>query len=260
MNRREWIAAWTLTAAWPGFALAQPAAKLQLGVDGLIFDTGLADRWKAAMGRDVGLGVAWVRSPTAEVLAGLESGAMQAGLFFSCPQADTLSRQGLIHDRHALAQTGVVLVGPADDPAGLRGEQDIGKAMHQILAGHAAGACRWEAPTRGSGLAGLSEQLQAGLAVRQLQPARAPSAQATSLPPYQLMTQGQWQALPASTRKGLKVMIDKAPRLVLTCEVARSFRAAHPAGKLLLQWLQGPLGRRAVSSSGWQVAADRGGK
>ena len=95
MNRREWMTALTLAACGVRSSQAQPVAHLRLGVDGLLFDTGLAAKWKAAMGRDVGLGVEWVRSTTAEVLAGLDSGSMQAGLFFSGPQADTLSRQGL---------------------------------------------------------------------------------------------------------------------------------------------------------------------
>ena len=132
--------------------------------------------------------------------------------------------------------------------------QDVGKVMHQILAGQAAGACRFEAPARGSGLDGLSERLQAGLAVKQLPQARAPSSQVASQPAYQLLTSGQWQALPAPQRKRMKVILNQAPRLTLTCEVARSFRSAHPAGKLMVQWLQGPLGRRAVAASGWQSA------
>lgn len=254
MNRREWMTALTLAACGVRSSQAQPVARLRLGVDGLVFDTGLAAKWKATMGRDVGLGVDWVRSTTADVLTGLDNGSMQAGLFFSCAQADTLSRQGLIHDRHPLARTGVLLVGPQDDLAGIGSEQDVGKVMHQILAGQAAGACRFESPARGSGLDGLSERLQAGLAVKQLPQARAPSSQVASQPAYQLLTSGQWQALPAPQRKRMKVILNQDPRLTLTCEVARSFRSAHPAGKLMVQWLQGPLGRRAVAASGWQPA------
>lgn len=259
MNRRDWMG-WT--AGWlslPGLVWAQTAEPVRLGVDGLMQDTGLAGRWKAAMGRDLGLAANWVREPSGTILRQLESGELPIGLFLSHPLADRLEQQGLIHDRHTLARTQVLLVGPASDPAGVRGERDVVRALHQILAGQAAGACRWLPAPKDSALAGLSDTLTSTLGAQHL-PARAASTGASSAgvapPPYQWLTLADWQKMSRAERNARKVLVDQDPRLWLNCQVARSFKTPHPAGKLLVKWLQGPLGRQAVTAPGsaWQKA------
>jgi tungstate transport system substrate-binding protein len=243
----------------PAWAWAQGTEPLRLGVDGLIQDTGLAGRWKAGMGRELGLAANWVRQPTGTILQQLESGELPIGLFLSHPLADRLDQQGLIHDRHTLARMQVLLVGPASDPAGLRGETDVVRALHQVLAGQAAGACHWLPAPKDSALAGLSDTLTSTLGAQKLtaRPASgSASANGPALPPYQFLTQADWQRMPASERKALKVQVSQDPRLWLNCQVARSFKTPHPAGKLLVKWLQGPPGRQAVTAQGsvWQKA------
>lgn len=242
--------------AWA--ARAQGSETWRLGVDALIEDTGLAGRWKAGMARDLGLAAQWVRAPSGTILRQLESGELPMGLFLSQPLADRLEQQGLIHDRHTLGRTRALLVGPTSDPAGLRGERDVVQALHQILAGQAAGVCHWQVAPPDSALAGLNESLTSTLGAQKLT-AKAPGNTATTvkaLPPYQLLTQAEWQKMPRDARRNLKVLIDQEPRLWLNCQVARSFKTPHPAGKLLVKWLQGPLGQRAVTSPGsvWQIS------
>ncbi|RZI82488.1 MAG: hypothetical protein EOP38_15820 [Rubrivivax sp.] len=256
MDRRDWMG-WTAgLLAWPGAVWAQGGTgPLRLGVDGLLQDTGLAGRWKAAMARDLGLTADWVRAPSGTILRQLESGDLPMGLFLSHPLADRLDQQGLIHDRHTLARTPVLLVGPASDPAGLRGERDVVRALHQILAGQAAGVCRWQAAPKESALAGLSDTLTSTLGAQSLAPAKPPgdANPGATGPSYQLLTLADWQNMPSKLRSPLKVIIDRDPRLWLHCQVARSFKTPHPAGKLLVQWLQGPLGRQATAQgSVWQ--------
>lgn len=253
MNRRDWMG-WTAgLLSLPTLGQAQGTAPLRLGVDGLIQDTGLAGRWKAAMARDLGLSAQWVREPSGTILRQLESGELPMGLFIGQPLADRLEQQGLIHDRHTLARTQVLLVGPSSDPAGLRGETDVVRALAQILAGQAAGACHWQAPEQTSALGGLSDTLTSTLGAQKL---TAKPAGASPLPPYQLITQADWQKLPKAERNALKVLVNQDPRLWLNCQVARSFKTPHAAGKLLVKWLQGPLGRQAVVAQGtvWQKA------
>ena len=255
MNRRDWIRWTTGWLSLPGLAWAQSTAPVRLGVDGLLQDTGLAGRWKTAMGRDLGLAANWVREPSGTILRQLETGELPIGLFLSHPLADRLEHQGLIHDRHTLARTQVLLVGPASDPAGVRGERDVVRALHQILAGQAAGACRWQPAPKDSALAGLSDTLTSTLGAQHLAARAASSASAgASLPPYQWLTMADWQKKPRAERNARKVLVEQDPRLWLTCQVARSFKTPHPAGKLLVKWLQGPLGRQAVVASGsvWQ--------
>jgi len=259
MNRRDWMGWAAGLVGLPGWAWAQGSEPLRLGVDGLLQDTGLAGRWKAAMGRDLGLAAHWVRAPSGTILQQLESGELPIGLFLSHPLADRLEQQGLIHDRQTLARMQVLLVGPASDPAGLRGENDVVRALHQILAGQAAGACHWQPAPKDSALAGLSDTLTSTLGAQKLtaKPSPgSPSAGGPSLPPYTRFTQAAWQPPPAPPRKALKVLVKQDPRLWLNCQVARSFKTPHPAGKLLVKWLQGPLGRQAVTAQGsvWQKA------
>jgi tungstate transport system substrate-binding protein len=237
-----------------GTGWAQGSGPLRLGVDGLMQDTGLAGRWKSAMARDLGLTADWVHAPSGTILKQLESGELPIGLFMSHPLADRLDHQGLIHDRHTLARTPVVLVGPSADPAGLRGDPDLTHALRQILAGQAAGVCRWQAAPKDSALAGLSDALTSTLGAQNLPPKA--NAAASNVPAYQLLTVAEWQAMPRNQRGPLKVMNDRDPRLWLSCQVARSFKTPHPAGKLLVQWLQGPMGRQATLAKGsvWQKA------
>lgn len=255
MNRRDWMG-WTAgLMSLPGWAWAQDAAPLRLGVDGLLQDTGLAGRWKAAMGRDLGFAPAWVREPSTTILRQLESGQLPVGLFLSQPLADRLEQQGLIHDRQTLARIPVLLVGPISDPAGVRGERDVVRALHQILAGQAAGACAWQPPPKDSALAGLHETLTSTLGAQNLPPRAASAPTGSSpIPPYQWLTQADWQTMSRTERAARKTLVTQDPRLWLTCQVARSFKTPHPAGKLLVKWLQGPLGKQAVTASGsvWQ--------
>lgn len=259
MNRRDWMGWTTGLLGLPAWSWAQSATPLRLGVDGLIEDTGLAGRWKSAMGRDLGMAPQWVREPSDTILQQLEAGTLPVGLFLSTPLADRLEHQGLIHDRQTLARTKVLLVGPASDPAGLRGETDVVRALHQILAGQAAGACQWLPAPKDSAVAGLSGTLTSTLGAQKLS-ARPASGSASGnkapLPPYQLLTQADWQKMPPAQRKPLKILVTQDPRLWLNCQVARSFKTPHPAGTLLVKWLQGPLGRQAVLAQGsvWQKA------
>ena len=254
MDRRTWMSWVAGAAALPVSCWAQPSAALQLGVDALIQDSGLAGRWKAAMARDTGLTAQWTQTPSVQLLQQLEAGTLQAGLFLSHPLADRLEQQGLIHDRHSLARTPIFLVGPSNDPAGLRSERDVVHALHQILAAQAAGICQWIAPAKNTALAGLSDTLMSTLGAQKLT-SKTPRASTAPLPQYQLMTQSDWQSLPRPVRAPLKTWVSNDVRLSLTCQVARSFRTQHPAGKLLVQWLQSPLARRAVTGPGsiWQA-------
>lgn len=249
MERRELIN-WTvgLSVAACGLpVVAQPGPAMRLGVDSLIQDSGLAGRWNALMARDLGLKVDWVRATSGQVLTDLESGALPIGLFFRQDLADRLEQDGLIHDRHTLAHTQTLLVGPANDPARIRPLGTAALALRQILMAQAAGACRWEAPLSASALRPVSDALvaRAGMSAGPAGQGVPPS----SSPPYRLLSQSEWAALPKALRQGLMVFNEKDPLLQLHCQVARSFRARHPASKLLADWLRGPVGRRGVQQA-----------
>jgi hypothetical protein len=225
-----------------------------VGTDPVFISSGLTARWQSAMRQDLGWAARWQAMDTVTVLDQLEQGQVDAGLFLSHPQADHLDKQGLIYNRQTLARTDVLLLGPADDVAGIKGETDPGRALAQILAAQSAGAALWLPPSAGSALAALADQLTQGLASKGLLAAGAGKAKATT-PAYRLMTRAQWlKAPPAGER--LKVWIGDHPKMVLEAQVACSFRVRHPGAKLLVSWLQWPLAQSAVKASGpgWRPA------
>lgn len=247
----------------PALALRPRAESPEVAVDPLLADTGLTARWGAAMRRDLGWAAQWHTSPSRQVLDRLESGEAEVGLFLSHPRAVHLEKEGLIHDRRKLARTEVWLVGPADDPAGIRSEKDPARAIAQVLAAQAAGVASWQTGLPGepsaqqganSPLAHLAAQLLAQPAAGQPTPAglgnKPPNPTA---PAYRLVTQAAW--LRQGQARGTRVWFQGHPALVLHAEVARSFRGKHPGGRLLVDWLDRPLARGTLRGvAGWQNA------
>lgn len=247
--------------AWATPRVAPRAESPAVGVDHALVDSGLTARWGQAMRRDLGWAARWTPLPSGVLLKVLAAGDIDMGIHLSQPLADRWAKEGMIHDRHVLGRTDVLLLGPAQDTAGIRGETDPARVLRQVLAADAAGAARWQAPPVDSALAAWLASLGA------LAPPRATSApapQAEQLP-YRLITRAEWlaeQARPSPRQAGPGPRIwlqgsASAPRaLSLACEVARPFRVRHPGARLLAQWLQGPLGRQAVRAMApaWQAA------
>jgi len=254
--RRQWLLAQLAGAGGaalsgaPAWAQRHPPPRADsphVGVDPLFITTGLTSRWQQAMGRDLGWQARWTPMDTGEVLRQLESGELHAGLFLSHPRADELDRQGLIHSRQTIATTDVLLVGPTDDQAGIRGERDAGRVLNQVLLAAQAGAAGWAPPPPGSALAELLAQITQGKGVdpRALRPSERAPARGVG---YALVPRVQWSA-----KDRRKVWLQGDARLVLAAQVACSFRSRHPGAKLLVNWLGWPLAQSAfrAAGSGW---------
>lgn len=230
-----------------------------VGTDPLLISTGLTAGWEAAMRQDLGWAARWQAMDTGTVLAQLEQGQIDAGLFLQHPKADQLEHQGLIYNRQTIARTDVLLVGPVEDVAGIRGETDAGRALRQVLAACAAGVAQWQPAESGSALALLADTLSQGLASKPLRPAvtttpRAPTAA------YRLITQAQWLRRP-NQGEALKVWLSGPPHLRLAAQVACSYRSRHTGNKFLVSWLQGPVAQSTIrrAGKGWQTLADSKG-
>ncbi|MDO9237029.1 MAG: hypothetical protein Q7U28_13480 [Aquabacterium sp.] len=224
-----------------------------VGIDPVFIESGLTARWQAAMKQDLGWSARWAPMDSAEVLAQLEKGQVDAGVFLSHPKADDLDNQGLIYDRHSLARTDVLLLGPVDDLAGIRNETDPARALSQVLAANQAGAAVWQPPVAGSALAGLADQLTQGLSSKGMGTALSKIKAKQSGAAYRLMTKADWLKHPPKGER-LKIWLSGAPRLTLDAQVACSFRVRHPGAKLLVTWLQWPLAQSAIKASkpAWQ--------
>jgi hypothetical protein len=240
----------------PAQAVRPRADSPDVATEQLLLDSGLASRWGAAMRRDLGWEARWQAMGSRQTLDQLESGANEVGLFLSHPRAAYLEKEGLIHDRRKLARTEVWLVGPADDPAGIRAEKDPARAIAQVMAAQAAGVATWQfglnsdAPAN-RGPDGPLAQLAAQLLAAPGAPGRPTQAASPAAPTYRLVTQAAW--LRQGQDKGHRIWFQAHPSLVLHAEVARSFRGKHPGGRMLVDWLDRPLARSTLRGvAGWQ--------
>lgn len=241
-------------------ALATPQPRSEappVALDPALVAAGVAQAWAAGMRRDLGWQARWQPMPTEAVLAALREGQVALGAYLRHPEAQRLAAQGLIHGVRPLARTDVLLAGPADDPAGIRGEGDPGRALAQVMAGHAAGACAWQPPPAGSALAALAATL-GGARAWPTPPRQAGSSVAPNPQAYRLMTRADWLRLPPSQRPA-RIWLAGGPGLQLVCELARSLNGQHPGARLMSDWLAGPIARRAWGApqrGGWLALPD----
>ncbi|MGZ5713625.1 MAG: hypothetical protein ACXWIG_05655, partial [Caldimonas sp.] len=115
MLRRPLLAAGLALAASPrGWAQASlgSTSPLRLGVDRALVESGLGPSLRRAFSADTGIGVKLVAGPALAVLDALKEGELDAAMT-NAPLAEAaLDRQGLVHDRRAIAAGEFVLVGP----------------------------------------------------------------------------------------------------------------------------------------------------
>ena len=240
---------------------------LRLGVDHALVDSGLSLSLQQGFGRDTGVVVQLVRTPALTLLAALERGEFDAALC-NAPDAEAkLEKQTLIHDRRVVARGEFVIVGPAvrgkvRDPAGVAGGKDVTQALAQIreVAGTTPGLLSFLSANDGSGTHVAEQALWRAAKTKPTapwytiaEPAIGLAAQARALNAYALVERGVWAAYGGAP---LAVLVDADPLLVEEVHVMRPFRANHPAGKLFVEWVGGPKGRRvAAGHRGYKAAA-----
>jgi len=89
---------------------------LRCGADVALIDSGLAPALQRGFGRDTGLPVHLVPAPSLPLLEALAAGEIDVALTNTPAAEDELERQGLIHDRRAIALGQFLVVGPPWPP------------------------------------------------------------------------------------------------------------------------------------------------
>ena len=243
---------------------------LRVGVATSLSDSGFAHHIRTAVAHSTGMAIEIVAGPSGQVLNSLEAGEIDIGITHAPDIELALERQGLVHDRRFVASNDFLIAGPVErpapvkgrkkppppkDPLGLLGGQDAVAALAQVAAAGQQAAAQFVAPVDRSGAwfkqaalwkaAGVSPQgawyLESAGGMGET------LAQANARGAYVLVDRGTWTA--ARQRGGLAVVVEGDERLVDSYHAMRSFRANHPAGKLFMDWLTGPLGRRAVAGA-----------
>jgi len=258
LRRRLFLAATAASAA--AGVQAQPrssAGPLRLGADRSLVDSGLAGSLKRAFSADTGIAVKLIAGPALGILDAVRDGEIDAALV-NAPAAEAdLERQGLVHDRRAIAEGEFVLVGPAPKVRG--GSAAAGRTGAELLT--------WirDRAAAGDGLVFLSAGDGSGAHLaeqalwREARIAPAAPWYATATPgpgfvaqvrargAYALVERGAWAAAGGAP---LSVLVTGDLALAEAVHAMRSFRVSHPAGKIFIAWIAGSRGRAVVARQG----------
>jgi len=259
-SRRLFVAGLTM-AAFAAPAAEKPSERggpLRLGVDRALEESGLARRLQRAFGFDTGIPVLLVPGPALAVLDAARDGEVDAALVNAPGAEEELEKQGLIHDRHAIATGEFILVGPPP-PGPARKRPPPGHNAVELLERIQAQAA--SDPTvvflsAGDG-SGVHVAEQALWRVARIAPAapwyvsaeRSPdfSAQVRERGAYALVERAAWGVhggAPAA------ILVEGDPLLVESVHAMRAFRVQHPAGKIFVSWIAGGHGRAVVARHG----------
>lgn len=238
----------------PSWAAGPPAEPITLGIEGALHASGLGDRLRKVVGYELSLTVNLLPAPSLEVLDQLQAGTIDAALTQAPQREETLNAQGLTHNRKRVANGSHILVGPASDPAGVKGLQDPLAALDRIvqMGQQQPSLSGWVQQGEPNGTQELEATLWKALGPRPFgawmhRAERGPWGalqRAAQLPGggYTWVERGLWLATPKSP---LKLMLEGHPRLITPCHIALPFRSRHPAAKLLAGWLATGTGQRA---------------
>jgi len=238
-------------------SLADP---LRVGVDTALADSGLAKALQQGFGRDTGIALKLVRMPALPLLEALERGELDVGITNAVDAEQRLDKQGLVHDRQAIADGEFVIVGPpargkTPDPAGIAGTRDAAAAMAKIrdaALASAPGDVTFVSAGDGSGTHTAEQAAWRAAKIAPAAPWYLNAGSTAALPAlarsrnaYALVERGAWASAGGAP---LAVLVEGDPLLAEPVHVMRSFRINHPAGKIFVTWISGPKGRRIVAS------------
>jgi tungstate transport system substrate-binding protein len=259
-SRRLFVAGLTMAA------FAAPAAQtpferggpLRLGVDRALEESGLAKRLQRAFGFDTGIAVLLVPGPALAVLDAIRDGEIDAALLNAPAAEEELDKQGLVHDRRAIATSEFVVVGPPP-PGPARKRPPPGHSAFELLERIQAQAATDPNAiflSAGDG-SGVHVAEQALWRVARIAPAapwyvsaeRGPgfTAQVRARGAYALVERGAWSAhggAPAA------ILVEGDPLLVESVHAMRAFRVQHPAGRIFVSWIAGGHGRAVIARHG----------
>ncbi|MDQ2927439.1 MAG: substrate-binding domain-containing protein, partial [Pseudomonadota bacterium] len=220
-----------------------------------LVESGLAHSLQHAFGADTGIAVKVVPGPTLAVLDAVRDGEIDAALT-NAPDAEaSLDKQGLVHDRRAIAAGEFIVVGPlppgrGKPPAPSNSSVDVLAHIQELGAAEPAGVVFLSAGD-GSGTHIMEQTLWRTAHIDPAapwysiaHPHEAFVAQVRARRAYALVERGAWAAQGGAP---LGIVAEGDPLLVESVHVMRSFRITHPAGKIFVAWIAGRRGRAIVA-------------
>ena len=257
LRRRSLLAATLALSAPAAFARTAGATggPLRVGVDSALVDSGLAAALKRAFAADTGIAVLLVPGPVQAILDATRDGEVDAALCNAPGAEEPLEHQGLVHDRQPVAAGEFVLVGPSPRVRGRvaapgRSGADVLAAIREVATASPT-AVTFLSAGDGSGTHLAEQALWRAARIAPAAPWYAAAdrqrgfvAQVRARGAFAVVERGAWGM---QGGEPLSVLVEGDPLLAEPVHAMRSFRVAHPAGKIFIAWIAGRRGQAVVS-------------
>jgi tungstate transport system substrate-binding protein len=221
-------------------------------------DSGLFASILPAFEEATGISVRVVAVGTGQALALARRGDADVLLVHDRASEDAFLAEGYATLRRDVMYNDFVLVGPAEDPAGVRGSETVVVALERIADRPGAFVSRGDdsgthkAELRLWKSAGLDPRESSGSWYREVGSGMGATLNvANELPAYTLADRATWSAF--KNREALDVVLEGDPPLrnpygVLLVNPARHPHVKHELGLRFVDWLTGAEGRAAIEA------------
>ena len=254
---RHWLAACAMVAALASAGVAADERAFVLGATTTTANSGLLDHLVARFTEASGIAVRVVVVGTGAALNLGRRGDVDVVLVH-----DRVSEDRFVSDGHGVARRPVmhsdfVIVGPVDDPAGLRGMTDAAAALAAVARARAPFVSRGDdsgthkAETRlwqaiGMAPPGASDDWYVASGSGMGATLNIAAARGA----YTVTDRGTW--LSFGNRAGLEILVEGDPRLhnpygVMLVNPERHGHVKAAEGGAFIDWLTGPDGQRAIA-------------
>lgn len=253
----RWIAALTVLLALGGcgHGAAAPPATVVMATTTSTNDTGLLDRLMPAFARASGIQVRWVSVGTGQALALGEKGDADLVLVHAREREDAFVAAGHGTERRDVMWNDFLIVGPAADPAGVKGARAAAEALERIAAAGAGFVSRGD----DSGTHAREQALWKAGGGRPDWPGHVETGQgmghtlmvAHERQAYVLADRGTWLAFRRRVDLVALVEGDRAltnPYGAIVVNPARRPGGNAAGAQRLLDWLVAPEGQAAIAA------------
>jgi tungstate transport system substrate-binding protein len=221
-------------------------------------DSGLFDAILPAFEATSGISVRVVAVGTGQALALARRGDADVLLVHDRASEDAFLAEGHATLRRDVMYNDFVLVGPSQDPAGVRGSETVAVALERIASRESPFVSRGDdsgthkAELRLWKSAGIDPREASGTWYREVGDGMGATLNvASELPAYTLADRATWSAF--KNRQSLRIVVEGDPPLrnpygVLLVNPARHPHVKHELGLRFVDWLTGDAGRAAIEA------------
>lgn len=221
-------------------------------------DSGLFDHILPIFAKKTGIEVRVVAKGTGQAIKEAERGDADVLLVHHRPSEDAFVSAGFGVDRRDVMYNDFVLIGPGDDPAGVKGGKDAKAAVAKIAAAKAPFVSRGD--NSGTHKAELDLWSKAGIDVKAASGGwykesgsgmGATLNTASAMNGYALADRGTWAAF--KNRGALQIVVEgdallKNPYGVILVNPAKHPHVKEKEGRAFIDWLTGAEGQAAIAS------------